>query len=101
MILAVAVATECLSAGALEVQTGGIWYDEVTVEVFHCCWPEQSVDSVNIMDGDPMVLSSDTNKRSSYAFGESICDHRARVRPKGFSLLATVSTPLWPRLVIR
>jgi len=39
MILAVAVAAERLSAGALEVQTGCVRYDEVTVEVFHCCYP--------------------------------------------------------------
>jgi hypothetical protein len=35
------------------------------------------------MDGNLMVLSSDANKRSSYAFGESIRD--PRWRRKGWS----------------
>jgi hypothetical protein len=34
----------------------------------------RDADSVNIMDGDPMMLSNDANKRSSWVLGESIRD---------------------------
>jgi hypothetical protein len=70
---------------------------------------ERSVDSVNIMDGDPMVLSSGANKRSSCAFGELIRDPRMEAErlvkscqgsSQGFCMLAAASTQ-WPRLVTR
>jgi len=61
------------------------------------------VDSVNIMDGDPMLLSSCANKRSSWAFGRLIRDPRMEAEglvtscqgsSQGFCMLAAASTPM-------
>jgi hypothetical protein len=103
MILAVAVAAERLSAGALEVQTGCVWYHQVRVEVIHCrcvsdLWNEyhgwRANGVVERRQQAIIVWRLENSIRDPRMEAERLVWCPAGARPKGFLLLATASIPM-------